>query len=551
MTPTESKKRGTWIIAFRARFALPSVLAIVQPFAQPFTLAIVLAILLAGCDDAGIFGTENANLPPTTRMTVDQVNLQEGTLLSSRIELSWWGSDPDGYVIGYEIAIGDTTQTDWAFTKSTDSLFTLPIRAGLSSDTVVVRVRAVDDDSLRDPIGASIQLPVKNTNPVIRFSAAQTPPDTTFGVVSFGWNVSDQDGLEGLNRVEIAFNDPSSADAWTSLPLPDPNGDGEMFITLLVDFAAPSDPDSEGRNTARATILLGSSLSTPSEPITAAQLLPEAANRAFIRAIDNSGASSNLDSLTWFLKRQNSRVLFLNDDDSPQAFQKQAFHVNRLAANGITPDILSTRDGSTAGGTKVKISQALPRNPATRSRMLSQWDHIYWISNSLDRNITYAQSMLDEFLEQGGTMFAAIPSKNLPISDDLFQFLPIGQIAAPQGIQNSFRILANSEITGTDLQQQGVDGELVTLPALKVQTTLLSVFPMEAVAGATVLYTADFKAQWITGQVVDYNEFEDVVIRSGEGNLIYAALDLTLLDAAGTVEDFIGAVCVDLLGFTQ
>lgn len=504
-----------------------------------FRASIAVAIVLAGCDDAGIFGSESENQPPITRMTVDEVNLPEGTLLSSRIELRWWGSDPDGYIIGYEIAVGDTAGVDWAFTRRTDSLFTLPIRAGQASDTVAVHVRAVDDDSLRDPRGASIQLPVRNTVPSVRFQASQSPPDTTYGVVSLGWLVSDQDGLEGLARVEIAFNTAGDGGEWTSLPLPDPTGDGAMFITLLMDGesnTAPSASQSLG-----AQVLMGSSLSMPADPIRVTGLLENAVNRAYIRAIDNSGAISSPDSLDWYVKRQRSRVLYLNDDDSPQSFQKQGFHLERLAANGITPDVLSIRDGSTAGGTKVKISQSFPRNPATRSRMLGQWDHIYWVSNSLDRNITYAQSLLDEFLSNGGTLFVAIPSKNLPVTDDLFQFLPVGRIAVPQGIQNSFRILANSEI----VPRQSPD-----LPTLKVSGTLLSVFPMEAVAGATSLYTADFRAQWITGQVVDYTEFEDVVIRSGEGNLIYAALDLTTVDAAGTVDEFLGAVCVEMLGFT-
>ena len=506
----------------------------------------LLAVLFAaqGCDQSGIFGTEYDNRPPATHLTVGEVDLPEGTLLSSRIELSWWGSDPDGYILGYEVAVNDTSPGAWTFTRSTDSLFTLPIRPGLESDLVLVKVRAVDDDSLRDPVGAVVRLPVRNTVPSVAFNPAQRPPDTTFSVASMGWTVADQDGLVSLSAVQIAFNDTLAPDAWTSLPLPPAEDEGRMFITLLIGAGeassgnSPNDPASIPTTT--ADVLYGTALSTPSQPVTVGNLRLQERNTAYLRAIDNSGAVSPVDTLSWHIRRQTSRVLLLNDDDSPLSADREEFHVALLEENGITPDVLRVNDGSASGGAKVKLSSRFPSNPATRERMLASWDHIYWFSNNLDRNITYAQSMTGAFFDAGGTMFVAIPSKNLGSGDELFRFLPVGDVARPEGIQNSFRIRRNTEAVGD---------EGSGLPPLKFPSNVLSVFPMQAVAGARTLYTVDFWVQWVTGQVFDYTGFEDLVIASAEGNLIYAAMDLTTANGNRNMPDFIARICVDELGF--
>jgi hypothetical protein len=248
---------------------------------------------------------------------------------------------------------------------------------------------------------------------------------------------------------------------------------------------------------------------------------------------------SELDSYQWFLREQTSRVLFLNDDDSPQSQSKVAFHLGLLEELGIVPDVLTISDGVAEGGDKVRISEAFPSNAATQNRMFSQWDHLYWISNNMDRNITYAPAMLTEFLANGGTAFIAIPTKDLSVGDPILQFLPIGELSKPEGIQNSFRILRNQEVLPL----------LEGYPVLKVGQTILNAFPMKATAGATSLYQVDHHVQWITGQVLPFDGNKDVVILSGERNLVFAGMDLTLVNANQNMESFIDMICIQELEF--
>jgi len=255
--------------------------------------------------------------------------------------------------------------------------------------------------------------------------------------------------------------------------------------------------------------------------------------------IDNSGSISELDQYSWFLREQNSKVLFVNDDDSPQSPTKEIFHLALLEEYGIIPDVLNISDGIAEGGEKVRLSELFPSNSATRSRMLSQWEHIYWISNNLDRNITYAPTMLNEFLSAGGTIFISIPTKDLSVSDPILQFLPIGEFSRPEGIQNSFRILRNGILSP----------QLEEYPELKISQTILNAFPMKAVPGATPLYQADHHVQWVTGQVLPYEGNKDVVILSGERNLVYAGLDLTLANGNQNMAAFIEKVMIQELEF--
>jgi hypothetical protein len=140
-------------------------------------------------------------------------------------------------------------------------------------------------------------------------------------------------------------------------------------------------------------------------------------------------------------------------------------------------------------------------------------------------------------------LFITIPSKILPPQDEVFNFLPVGDIGKVEGIQTSFRLLRRGLVSPVDT--------LAGLPELEITRTLTTVAPMQAVSGAQTLYTADFRAQIITGQLIDYTGFEDVIIQSGEGNLIYVSLDLTDLNGNSNVAELIGSLAVQELGFQQ
>ena len=194
-----------------------------------------------GCNET-INGELSENQPPSTNLTVERINRGNDFRLSSQIQISWFGNDPDGFVAGFEYAINDTSEGNFTFTTKTDSVFILPITSGQQTDDVLFKVRAVDDKGLADPVGASLVYPIVNSIPQVSINSNQSPPDTLFSVSSFGWNFSDPDGLLNLASTEIAIND--TINGWVNIPFTE-DDDGQLFISLEVDNSTAGTNDAQ------------------------------------------------------------------------------------------------------------------------------------------------------------------------------------------------------------------------------------------------------------------------------------------------------------------
>lgn len=495
-----------------------------------YLFILVSFVYISGCDNT-VSGEFSENKPPSTNLTVEAINRGNDFRLSSQIQISWFGNDPDGFIAGFEYAINDTSESNFKFTTKTDSVFILPITAGQEIDDVLFKVRAVDNEGLRDPFGASLIYPIVNSEPEVSLNTNQSPPDTLFSVSSFGWNFSDPDGALNLTRTEIAVND--TVNGWVSIPFTT-DDEGQLFVSLTVDNTISGTQD--------AQVFLGKSYSTLQDNGVNVTVPLEvgARNTFYVRAIDAAEAVSNVDSVSWFVKEQTSNTLFLNDFSGPSSLQKQQFHLNLLQQKGITPDIWIINDGEVSQD-KVALSDAFPTviDP-TLIKTLSRWDHIYWISNDLDRNITYAQEILEEFTDNGGTSFVNIPMKNIGEEDQVFNFLPVDSIQTGQ-----FLILEDSLVTPTDLSITN------TLRVESGSFALSGVFPIKGVSGSRSLYQANFVRRTATGGVRPYNDYQFVAIENTEGNLIYFSLDLTNLNGNNNLDDMIQEVVIDRLGFKQ
>ena len=501
-----------------------------------YSTAIILcaSVLVYGCD-TGLTGSENKNQPPTTNLTVENINREDDFRLSSQINISWWGNDPDGYIVGYEYAINDTSEGSWTFTTRSDSTFILPITSGESEDEVLFKVRSVDDDGARDPNGASLVYPIVNSDPTISFNNTEIPPDTLFSISSFGWTVNDPDGLANIASTQIAIND--RMNGWVDIPFSEDN-EGRVFISL--------DVDNSSSGTKSADLFLGRSYTTgvdeTGNKITIPGIEVGSINTAYIRTIDAAGAVSSIDSTSWYIKEKTSKVLFINDDGSNDSIENQERHLEYLNNNGINPDIWLINTGEVEQD-KIALSEQFPQtiNP-TLVNTLADWDHIYWFSNDIDRNITYALEITSEFFAEGGTMFVTIPMKGISQTDEIFNFLPVDSIGVLTPGRSDFLINANTEISLTQ-QTQSILNPIT-------ERRLTSVYPLKPISGATSLFETDFKVTTVLGTIQDYTGFESVGIENPEGNLIYFGLDITQL-GEDELTDFIDYVCVQRLGFSN
>jgi hypothetical protein len=94
-------------------------------------------------------GALRPNQPPMARFFVDSIGLEGENRLTSRFKLGWWGEDPDGYVVGYELRVDGGP---WYFTTQQESTFVVAFEPGVVQKDLLFELRAVDNDGLRtDP----------------------------------------------------------------------------------------------------------------------------------------------------------------------------------------------------------------------------------------------------------------------------------------------------------------------------------------------------------------------------------------------------------------
>ncbi len=513
-----------------------------QAYVRLSILFFILGSLLFLSCDSSLDGNRIENQPPRTFLTVDNIAIDEDNRLSSRVDISWWGDDPDGYIVGYEYAIGDTSEGSWNFTTRTDSTFILPISPGEETDDVLFAVRAIDNDDAVDPVGASVVFPLRNSPPTTELNPLELPPDTTYGVFSFGWNISDPDGRATILRTEIAVND--TTNGWTEIPIESEDQEN-FFVTFVVN--------DHSQTTADAELYLGRSFRATGETLNGFQLNSD--NTFYVRTVDRALAQSEVEETTWHLKQQTSNILVLNDYAGSVSQTKLNFHVAELQNLGFDVDVIDISGGTGLQGGIVPLSSAFPRViQPTLSVALSEWDHIYLFSSGLTRNINYAQEILDRFFSEDGTFFASIPitRDQSRLDDPLFNFLPISSFVEVSGSQIGFRIQNNAEIFsmagGPNLRNTG-----------GINT---EIWPFETAGGGTSLYEADLLLRLTGGRLQEYEGTSTISAMNSEGNFVFFGMDLTEVEVAADDEnngdnetdglrELLEELLINRLGFTQ
>ena len=475
----------------------------------------------------------NDNLPPTTNLTVDQINRTGEARLSSQINISWWGDDPDGFLKGFEVAVNDTTSSAWTFTTRNDSTFILPIPTGNDTADVTFFVRAVDNDDARDPNPASLVFPIKNSTPEVRFKRnplppekKQIPPDSTFSIASFGWRLSDEDGVENIATTEIALNPPDGE--WVEIPVE------ETFISIKAE--------NQTNSVTNANLFLGTAFR--STDLLLDDLRINAENAFAVRVTDQAGAVSQPDTVRWYVRQQTSNILFLQDDASVSAPSSLEFHLSRLNEIGLSVDVWDISDGFAERGQSVNLSENLPAviDP-TLNKTLAEWDHIYWFSNSLNRNINFAQEITSDFVDNGGTVFVNIPAIRLQSNSALLDFLAIERQAQLPSLGTGFALANNSEIRTLN--------SIGSTPSLSTDRIITGIVPFQPIAGAEALLESDFFVTLVTGQVETFDDFGNIAVKNQEGNLIYLGMDLQDLNGNNNLSELLESMLIDELGFNE
>ncbi|MCF6268145.1 MAG: hypothetical protein L3J41_00370 [Melioribacteraceae bacterium] len=378
------------------------------------TIILFLIIALIACTESGN-EPRDENLAPDTEIFLFPDNPDSINQQKSRLQVHWWGDDPDGIVLGYYFRwVGLSAK--WSFTTSNDSLFSLPI--GSADTTYVIEVMAVDvegnkkydnsvmwnnedigpepfidangngiwdegeryfDIGMIDPTPASMKFPIKNSPPEIEWNKESIIPEETFPVITVAWNATDLDGDESIVSIDLAINDIQNA-----IQLPG----NTRLVTLRIVDANAIEPEFE--------ILINGSVDKIFEKTLKGLKLNDF-NRLFVRAADISGSYSEVQPLpdtsrTWFIKKPKGELLII--DDYSGGTDAETFYNNLFAEidNGNYAEKFDVMD--------IEITK-LPFPNITFLETMKLFKYIYWYSDS-SPSLELTSSVTQKFIIGGG-----------------------------------------------------------------------------------------------------------------------------------------------------
>ena len=368
----------------------------------------VATALLAGCGKK-LSGSLNSDQPPHTVIfvqgPVDSVN--------HLAHLFWYGTDADGYVVGYQLkfvnpADPDTTHAQWVYTSRTDSLFTVHSPQGGAAPTLYVR--AVDNKGVVDPHPASESFLFRNTPPIVKLTTKPNRTDysdTTFASVTVAWTISDPDGNAGAVTYRVWL------DPLNGAPI-------DYMLTDTTTFTVPS-----GKFTFSSDYFTKRTL--------------------HVQAIDDGGMAGNVDSVTWNVRRpamgSRARVLVLDDTylSDPGHVRNDSLFINAvLRLNAVTRDQVAF----------VWLATMQPfKSAADVAQTLKEFDTVLWFHGYASQ--TYSTTLynyyagIGPFLDGGGKMY--LESMSLVQGAFTFGALPPGFLQTYAHIDGVFSHFAVPE----------------------------------------------------------------------------------------------------------
>jgi hypothetical protein len=262
-------------------------------------------------------GTLESNGLPDTQMAFEVINRTGEQRLNSSVRLSWFGTDADGYITGYEISLDQNT---WTYTTGQDSVFLFDIPAGEDSTDVDFYVRAIDNDGNVDPSPAYLKVPLKNSPPEATLVNERNPGDTAFIAATFFWRATDPDGANTLEEVQIKLNE----GPWLTI------NKNENLITFLPDTGSTS-------GTVSSAIYYGTNTAPSGLRLEGMRL--NDTNRLYLRALDIAQSQSPIDTSKVFFFRTKTpgvNTLWVNGHNENIAPQYKAL----LDANNLSYDLL-------------------------------------------------------------------------------------------------------------------------------------------------------------------------------------------------------------------
>ncbi len=431
---------------------------------------LVLALLFSSCFKDMVDNPIGNQAPHTGLFLYPDSSISKQP---SKIEIHWWGDDPDGFVIGYYFSWDGK---HWTFTQSNDSLFALQI--GITDTNYTFQVSAVDnggngvydkdivqngidygpepftdkngngvwdngetfvDIGLIDSHPAWIKFPIKNSAPTVEMDPLTVLPDTSFPAMSFGWIASDIDGDGTIKNINIALNDTTNPGNIISL-----DGSVRNISIRTTDFSSSS-PSMD--------ILIGGL-----ETNIAQQKLPgiilNRNNKLYVQAEDISGAKSNFLSIpgvgkNWYVKKPTGQLLIVDDyltTDNAVAFYNTMFG-----------DSLGLKGKFDVFDLNTLPAQSYSKSNVTVLLTLKLFKYVYWYTDN-NPSLDILSAVTQNYLNAGGKIAFSMQFPQTVDLSVLQGFLPVSADSS----DSKLSLFGGVKIASDSTQPNYPDLELTT-----------------------------------------------------------------------------------------
>lgn len=501
--------------------------------AQHKFLFYVLGISLAwlGACKTEFEGDLKSRSAPETYMLTDTIVRPGDLRFKTEVEVKWWGTDPDGYIVAYEISLDGNS---WFKTTRQDSVFSLSIPVNIDTFDFRFYVRAIDNNGLTDPTPATLVYPVKNSPPNVKFIFSTTRnPARSFPAIKYTWEASDPDGIENIDHFELFLND-------TTIPAYNV-GANVNSVTLVAKNVTGVISD--------CNVYTGTSSVALAAAINGMKL--NDTNYIYLRVADKVNTKSAFKVAKIYIRKPASDLLVVNAWTS--AFTKpsvQNFYLNNINATGLTGyDILQASDKD-VNGNYFELSP----DPLTQDRVFAFFKKIIWFSDNTDFSLSLAQKSTVSFFNNGlgtatsGRMFMVVPiTSDIDEQADYLNFTPIRSLVTPPAGTNFF-FAKDSLLTpykpGWPVMK--CISNLTTARPFTIPDAPSSVYSYDTLYRASITQIGSGSNAWAG---VSHVMAKRSVISTGKANFIICSMPLDKMNGSGNMAALFQKVLIDELGF--
>lgn len=324
----------------------------------PIAAALLAGLaVLAGCSARK---TLLPNIEPETSLFV------QGPVdtVSHTVHLYWFGTDPDGEVVAFELRFHNPAapaDTAWVRTTRSDSLFVVHSPGPYTAPRF--EVRAIDDQGAVDRTPAVQDFQFSNQAPVVSILSKPLPSDTTFASLTLSWIGGDVDGSPALLTYRLWLNG---------------NEAGARIVT--------------------------SPFTIPSEDFKLGGVYTTGPRTVYVQAIDGGGRAGAPDSARWFVRAPvtGSRARLLLIDDVPTTNAADAA-TDALYANAAARNL----PAGTYSVLRLQTTQPF-RSVADVAQTFGLFESVIWYRGSQPTFSTLLrdyQAGIDAYLDAGGRFY--------------------------------------------------------------------------------------------------------------------------------------------------